>query len=136
VRGAPASYRSAKGVHVALSIDASSVCPTGGGGRVVMSILVPPGAPIKPQPVWCVPQGGPTADRSASPIATTTDGAAEPIVWFMNGANLNAVDGDTGAPVFTSTETCTGIRQWTSPIAVKGRIVVGGDGHLCSWSPR
>jgi len=29
---------------------------------------------------------------------------------------------------------CPGVRQWTSPIAVKGRIVVGADGHLCSWS--
>jgi hypothetical protein len=30
---------------------------------------------------------------------------------------------------------CSGIRQWTTPIAVNGHIVVGGDGHLCSWSP-
>jgi len=54
----------------------------------------------------------------------------------MNGTNLNAVDGETGAAIFASTETCSGIRQWTSPIAVKGRIVVGGDGHLCAWSPK
>jgi len=26
------------------------------------------------------------------------------------------------------------VRQWTSPIAVKGRIVTSADGHLCSWS--
>jgi len=32
--------------------------------------------------------------------------------------------------------TCAGIRQWTTPIAVKGHIVFGGDGHLCSWSPQ
>jgi hypothetical protein len=31
---------------------------------------------------------------------------------------------------------CTGIRQWTTPIAIKGHIVLGGDGCLCSWSPQ
>jgi hypothetical protein len=136
VRGAPTSYTTAAGVHVALSVDAASVCPTGGGGRVVMSILVPPGAPPKPQTLWCVPQGGPMVDRSASPISTTTDGTSEAIVWFMNGTNLNAIDGDSGAQIFKSADACSGIRQWTSPIAVKGRIVVGGDGHLCAWAPR
>ena len=54
----------------------------------------------------------------------------------MSNGRLMGVDGDTGAAVFTGTATrCSGVRQWTSPIAVKGRIVVGGDGHLCSWSP-
>jgi hypothetical protein len=137
VRGAPASYRTDKGAHVVLSVDAMSVCPggAGAGGRVIMSILVPPGAPPKPQAIWCVPVSGPMVERSASPIATTTDGKSEPLVWFMNGAALNAVDGDTGAVVYGGgVDTCTGVRQWTSPIAVKGRIIVGGDGHLCSWS--
>jgi hypothetical protein len=27
------------------------------------------------------------------------------------------------------------VRKWTSPIAVRGRIVVAADGKLCSWSP-
>jgi hypothetical protein len=136
VRGAPTTYASAAGTHVALSVDNNSLCPmgVGAGGRVVMSILVPPGAPPKPQTLWCVLQGGPMMERSASPISTTTDGKTDAIVWFMNGVNLNAVDGDTGASIFASKDTCTGIHQWTSPIAVKGRIVVGGDGHLCSWS--
>ena len=54
----------------------------------------------------------------------------------MNSGKLTGVDGDTGARRSSAgTDTCTGVRQWTSPIAVKGRIVVGGDGHLCSWSP-
>jgi len=28
---------------------------------------------------------------------------------------------------------CSGVQRWTSPIAVKGRIVVGANGTLCSW---
>jgi hypothetical protein len=136
VRGAPASYTTAAGVHVTLTVDTMPVCPTAAGDRVLMSVRVPPGAPAKPQTVWCAPVGGPGVGRTSSPIATTTDGTSEAIVWIMSGPNLMAVDGDSGKVLFTSTETCTGIRQWTSPIAVKGRIVVGGDGHLCSWSPR
>jgi hypothetical protein len=139
VRTAPTSYASATGVHIALSVDSNSVCPmgVGGGGRVVMSILVPPGAPPKVQTAWCAPLGGSPGVPSTSPISTTTDGKSDAIVWIMSGWSLNAFDGDTGAVISASTELCTGgVRQWTSPIAVKGRIVVGGDGHLCSWSPQ
>jgi hypothetical protein len=68
------------------------------------------------------------------PISTTTDGISDVVIWYMNNGKLNGVDGDTGASLFTSSETCSNVRQWTSPIAVNGRIVVGGDGHLCAWS--
>jgi hypothetical protein len=54
----------------------------------------------------------------------------------MSGGRLMGVDGDTGASIYASAtgDTCSGVRQWSSPIAVKGRIVAGGDTHLCSWS--
>jgi hypothetical protein len=132
----PTAYTSSQRVHVALSTDAAAQCPAGanvGSGRVVMSVAIPPGAPPRPQVLWCVPIGG--AAGPPAPIATTSDGRKDAIVWFMNGNVLNGVDGDTGAPIFSGgTGTCAGVRQWTSPIAVKGRIVVGADGHLCSWS--
>ena len=125
----PTAYTSGQRVHVALN-TAGSLCPGGAVGRAVMSVVLPAGAPPRPLITWCVPTGANTA-----PISTTTDGKTDAIVWFMNGASLNAVDGDTGAPIFNGgTGTCPGVRQWTSPIAVKGRIVVGADGHLCSWS--
>jgi len=53
----------------------------------------------------------------------------------MNDGRLVGLNGDTGSPLYTSGNNCSGVQQWTSPIAVKGRIVVGGNGHLCSWSP-
>ena len=48
---------------------------------------------------------------------------------------LYGIDGETGAVLFKG-GTCNGIRQWTTPIAVKGHIVLGGDAKLCSWSPQ
>jgi hypothetical protein len=125
----PTAYTSGQRVHVALN-TAGSLCPGGAVGRALMSVVLPAGAPPRPQITWCVPIGVNTA-----PISTTTDGKNEAIVWFMNGPLLNGVDGDTGTVIFNGgTGSCAGVRQWTSPIAVKGRIVVGADGHLCSWS--
>jgi hypothetical protein len=139
VRTAHASYATAMGAHVTLTVDDHAVCPAGGaaGGPVLMSILVAPGPPIKPQTIWCTPvvgfigTGG--THRTSAPIATTTDGTNEAVVWVASGGMLMGVDGDTGKMIYSG-GTCGNVRQWTSPIAVKGRIVVGGDGHLCSWS--
>jgi hypothetical protein len=128
---APAAYTTPTGVHVTFSA-AGAACPTGGPtGRVIMSVLIPAGAPPVPRVVWCAALVG----EATSPIATTTNGTADAIVWYMNSNRLTGVDGDTGAVVFTSADACTTVHRWTSPIAVKGRIIAGGDGRLCSWSP-
>jgi len=119
---------------------------------VLMGLTVTPGAPIKVTPAWCTTIGGPTMNdagtiknRSASPLVTTTDGKSSPIVWVggsttqaaaaLTANMLYGVDGETGAILYSGGN-CVGIRQWTTPIAVKGHIVLGGDGHLCSWSPQ
>jgi hypothetical protein len=52
----------------------------------------------------------------------------------MSAGVLKGVSGADGKSVFSSSDNCSGVREWTSHIAVKGRIVAGGDGHLCSWS--
>jgi hypothetical protein len=71
------------------------------------------------------------------PISTTTDGvSADAMVWFVNGTQLSAVDGDTGASIVTTAGApCSGVPSMSFPIAVKNRIVVAALGHLCSWSP-
>jgi len=130
IRSVPAAYTTPMGMHVVFTASGGSKCPPGGPtGKVVMSVLIPPGSPPAPKVAWCAAMAG-----AAAPIATTTDGTNEAIVWYMNGDKLAGVDGDTGQAVFKGNDTCTAVRQWTSPIAVKGRIVVAGDGHLCSWS--
>jgi hypothetical protein len=94
-------------------------------------VKILPGAPPVPRVVWCSDMVG-----GASPIATTADGGKTAIVWFMNGDKLAGLDGDTGAVVFGGgADTCPNVSHWTSPIAAKGRIIVGANGRLCSWSP-
>jgi hypothetical protein len=140
IHTSPTAYVSNQRVHVALSIDATPVCPPAtANGRVVMSVIIPPGTPPQPHVVWCVFLGG---VGTVAPISTTTDGKNDAMVWFMNGNVLNGVDGDTGATIYgggpVGAGSCPGVRQWTQAIAVKGRIIVGGDvngvGHLCSWA--
>jgi hypothetical protein len=117
----------------------------------LMGFTVTP-SPFKVTLNWCTNIGGPTMgdagtikNRSADPLVTTTDGKSNPIVW-VGGSNgqatsgltanlLYGIDGETGAVLYKGGN-CAGIRQWTTPIAVKGHIVVGGDGKLCSWSPQ
>ncbi|MEO5770245.1 MAG: hypothetical protein ABIS92_17950 [Polyangia bacterium] len=127
----PASYTTAAGVHVTFSTDSGAVCPAGmPTGKVIMSVLIPAGAPPAPRVVWCAPLAG----EVTSPIVTTSNGSSDAVVWYISNGKLMGVDGDTGANIVTGADTCSGVRRWTSPIAVKGRIIAGGDGHLCSWS--
>jgi hypothetical protein len=133
LRTALTSYKTAMGTYVALTVDRNASCA---GDRVLMSIKVNPGPPVKTTTAWCLPIGGledTACGRSSAPMVTTTDGMSEPIVWIMSGANLVGVDGDTGTMVVTA-GTCGPPHHWTAPIAVKGRIIVGVDGRLCSWS--
>jgi hypothetical protein len=126
---APAAYTTATGVHLAFWAGGVTNCPVGPSAPALVSVLLAPGAPPQPRAVWCAMNSAAT-----SPIVTTTDGKSEAIVWYMDNNQLNAVDGETGTWLFNSAADTCGVRPWTSPIAVKGRIVVGGDGHLCSWS--
>jgi hypothetical protein len=151
------AYTTASGIHIAITIDRGVMgCPANSAAdpamAVLMGLTVAPGTPIKVTPAWCTTIGGPTMNdagtiknRSASPLVTTTDGKSQPIVWVAGSASqataaltankLYGVDGETGAILYSGGN-CVGIRQWTTPIAVKGHIVLGGDAHLCSWSPQ
>ena len=133
IHTAPAAYRTAMGSYFVFSTSSNAnMCPGGVSGRAVVAVRIAAANPPTPSIVWCAPMSSPTT----GPIATTTDGQANAIVWYMSGGRLMGVDGDTGASIYASAtgDTCSGVRQWSSPIAVKGRIVAGGDTHLCSWS--
>lgn len=150
VRAVPTAYVSGSTVFYAIGAEGAwSSCPSGTtNGAVVMGFAVSPSGPINPTVTWCanyslVPKGtdevsfwgGPGAPGLTS---TTTDGSSDAMVWYMDGGNeLVALDGATGAAVFRDTALSCGssVRKWTSPIAVKGRIVVAADGKLCSFSP-
>ena len=130
IHTAVAAYTTAKGLYVTFGTDTGALCP-GGGSKNIMSVLIAPGSPPKPSVAWCSPLAG----KVTGPISTTTDGTNDVVVWYMNNGKLNGVDGDTGAAIYTSSNSCANVEQWTSPIAANGRIIVGGDGNLCSWSP-
>ena len=134
VHTAPGSYTTAMGTYVVLGTDNGAMCPGGGGGSKVVSIRITAGSPPKAAVAWCATNGG----GVPGPIATSTDGMANAVVWYMSGSALRGVNGDTGADVYTSAggDACSGVQQWTSPIAVKGRIVTGANGKLCSYSPQ
>jgi hypothetical protein len=136
VHTALASYTTAMGTYVTLTTNSGAQCPPGMGstGKVVMSVLVPAGSPPKPKVIWCVPTANASLGFPAAPAVTTTDGTNNAIVWFIDGTKLMGVDGDTGATLYAGTDSCSGVHKWTAPIAVKGRLVVAGDGHLCAWS--
>jgi hypothetical protein len=132
---APSAYVTGQGLHIAISTTLGSVCPGGVSNSNIMSIAVRPGSPPTPQIAWCAHVGDDDEIRRRSPISTTTDGHSNALVWFMNGNKLNAFDGDTGAVVFGGgTGDCAGVHRFTSPVAANGRIVVGADNRLCSWS--
>jgi hypothetical protein len=125
---APTAYTTPSGVHV--TIYAGGVqCPDGSSDGIA-SVLIPPGAPPVPRVAWCASTGG-----SGSPITTSTDGKSDAIVWFISGDKLNGVDGDTGQVIYDGgSDSCPNVEHWTSPIAAKGRIIIGANGKLCSWS--
>jgi hypothetical protein len=93
-----------------------------------MGIRITP-SPLAATVAWCAEM----ASVTTGPIATTTNGTSDAIVWYTSNGQLRGVDGDTGAVVYSATNNCAGVAKWTSPIAVKGRIVVAGNGRLCAW---
>jgi hypothetical protein len=109
----------------------SQGCPTGSGD---LATIVLSGTTIAM--AWCANNGG-----QGSPIVTTTDDrGSEAIVWTAGagGTNkLHAWDAATGAVVFDGgADGFSAVRQFTSPIAVKSRIVVAGDNKVYAFRPQ
>ncbi len=69
-------------------------------------------------------------------MVTTTDGKSNPIVWNASDA-LYGWDGDTGAVIVDGTNTgmAQSIQKWNTPIDAKGRIVIGVQGTLYTFTP-
>jgi hypothetical protein len=110
-----------------------ATCPNGGVGtglaalRVTASDLVP---------LWCAP-----FDGRGEPIVTTTDGAANPIVWAASagaGDRLQAVRGDDGALLWTSRERIPGLRHFVTILPAGDRLYIAGDGRITAftWATR
>jgi hypothetical protein len=106
-------------------------CPVGSGDLVTVKLS---GTQIST--VWCANNGG-----QGSPIITTTDAQGNgALVWTAGAEGTNKIhawDAVTGAVVFGGgTDTFAGVRRFTSPIAVKGRIIVAGNNKVFAFKPR
>jgi hypothetical protein len=131
VKGAPASYTTAQGTYVVLHIEGGtgSNCPAGQTGNMVVMKITQ--NPLAATTAWCSTQTG-----LASPIVTTTDGMANPVVW--NASNkLYGWNGDTGALLVNGANTgmSSAVRGWNTPIVANGKIAVGVDGQLYVFIP-
>jgi hypothetical protein len=123
-----AAYTSPAGTHVLVNTLGGGPCNNTGAS--LASYIVTPTSPPTLRQAWCVGKGA-----STGAIVTTTDGSQNPVVWSMGGSYLGALNGDVGNLVYSGLNgPCDGVRGYSTPIAVKGRIIAGADNHLCSWS--
>jgi outer membrane protein assembly factor BamB len=148
IKGTAASYTTAKGrylvVHTELG-SSFSVCPTpapNGTYYDLLALSVTAMSPPTLVPAWCAQTGG-----KGSPIATTTDGTSNALVWIVStggtggpanaGTNsLLAFDGDTGVAVASAAPPAgaTAVQHWTSPVEAKGRFIVGATGAVYAFT--
>src|SRR5262249_13794487 len=111
-------------------------CPGLTGQSNLIAVRIEPGAPPRLSLAWCAP--GPSL--IGSPIATTTDGASDLIVWAFGAEGdqrLHGYDGDTGAELFAgggANDAATASSRFISPIYAQGRIYVATTGRLIAWT--
>jgi PQQ-like domain len=139
---APTGYQVGTGMNVAITTGPGSQCGGNTTGGAVMGLTVQPGSgTVRPALLykWCATISTDQNVTRRSPVSTNSNTAgADPIVWFLNGGALNAYNGETGAVVYpppgVTAAKCDGVPKFTAPIVADGHVVVGGNGHLCSFS--
>jgi len=113
------------GTVLAFAGNGTSCSPSANG---LVALRISGGSPPSVATAWCASVTG-----RGSPIATTTGGGLESMIWVA-GAQLAVAEGDnrlhgvnaeTGEPIFTSAQLRT-IARWNAPIVAKGRIYIAG----------
>ncbi len=133
IRTAPAAYPAADGVLVAFQGPGAN-CPTGRGGNNLTVLHIRTGSPPSLDTAWCGAFKG-----EGSPIVTTTDGHANPMVWIVGAEGdglLHGYRGDTGEPLFTGGgpgNAMTGLRHFQTLLAAGDRLYVGADGRIYAF---
>jgi hypothetical protein len=130
LRTAPAVYSMAGGTYVALQGPGVS-CPTPESNHQLTVLKIGVGErPTITQP-WCGNVSG-----AGSPIVTTSDGGADPIVWMVGaeGDNrLHGFKGDTGEPLISG-PAMVGLHHFQTLIATTDRLYVGADGRIYAFA--
>ena len=125
----PAAYPVGDDLLVAVQAPGAH-CPQPGGGHGLTVLKIAAGPPPAMATAWCGALRG-----RGSPMATTTDGHSNPIVWMLGaeGDNrLHAFRGDSGQPIFAS-EPLSGLRRFQTLIATQDHLYVGSDGHIYAF---
>lgn len=108
-------------------------CPRGTGGDLTM-LRITGGSPPSLNVAWCA-----NAQGRGSPIITTTDGRANPIVWIVGAEDSNRLHGfraDTGAVVFNGggpAERMSEVRRFQAPIVVGRRLYIAADRQVYAF---
>jgi hypothetical protein len=130
---AAAAYTTSQASYVVFPGQGTS-CPGGAAGD--LAAIRVNSSPPSFTTAWCATQNG-----AGAPIATSTDGRANAIVWSVGaeGDNrLRGFDGDTGQVVFAgggSLEAMGNVRRFQTPIVAKGRIFVAADNRIYAFKP-
>jgi hypothetical protein len=134
IRTAPAAYPAADGIFVAFDGNGAN-CPSARGGGNLAVLHIRAGSPPSLDTAWCGAFKG-----EGSPIVTTTDGRANPIVWIVGAEGdglLRGYRGDTGEPLFNgggSGNAMTGLRRFQTLLASADRLYVGADGRIYAFA--
>jgi hypothetical protein len=128
---AAAAYTTASATFVTFrSVQAISGCASGRGNLGALKVTA--GSPPTMSVAWCAGSSG-----TGSPIATTTDGSAESIVWWLAGGKLLGFNGEDGMPVYDGGGAMDGtgtIAKFQTPIVAKGRIFVASNNALVAYT--
>ena len=130
-----ALYRTAKGTYVVFRAHGAAGCPGVTADSNLVAVKIAPGSPPQLSLAWCAGTGA-----AGSPIATTTDGTSDSIVWTIGAEGdqrLHGYDGDTGSVVFAGGgpgDAMAATSRFITPIVAKGRIFVAANGHLHAFT--
>jgi len=129
IRTAPAIYATPGGAMVAFASRHSTQCPR----KNITMLNVAPSGTTPVTFAWCAEFGG-----AGAPIITTTDGAANPIVWVVGAEEDNLLHGFnalTGAPVFSDPgPAMAGLHHFATILATEHRFYVGADNTVYAYA--
>jgi len=132
IRTSPAYFPANDAAFVAFQ-GAGVECPGGTGGDLTV-VKITAGSPPALATAWCA-----AANGQGSPIVTTTDGRANPIVWVVGAEGSNRLRGfraDTGTVVFAgggAAEAMSQVRRFQTLIAVDRHLYVATDQRVYAF---
>jgi hypothetical protein len=125
----PAAYRSGRDMLVVFRVG-GPICPSKMQDDGVMALRISGGPQPSLHTAWCA-----KLDGQGAPIVTTSDDAADPIVWVVGAEGdekLHGFRGDSGQEVFAS-DPLPGLRHFATILAAAGRLYVAGDGRIFAF---